>query len=511
MKKKSTLILSTIKTVDSRISERADKQIIKADQLLKNLFSVNPDVFEKVSITEIIIYNNNFTEITQKDFDQYLIKIKKKKIFNNEIIQKFKNAIIINQKHSKDAFAQIFNNKSYIYYLFQEFLDPRLLFLIIRTNKDYNIKLINPSLNVIRNNVKQSLTKIFNNISDKDDEFMEIDEFNLYEKSLIDIIDQSYLKEIKTFLTNRPKGVFYYIYGNDELLVNSLVDKLREKLPKYKTTIICAEKLSSNDIQINDFIILSTKEIEDEELLQDAITLHNNANKTILIIHNSLKRAFISKTPIYIPNYKESKSYHTSMFLYFALPRISDLKLHNHFYSLHNAPRLETTLEKFNSVKEMQIFVEQIPFEKLKRYKEEDILDYLAKMEMTFIDSNANLNKIKQQGNEYIFYYQSNEYTLKANSGVKLIVSLLKNPKDYKPSELSSKIRSYSNDAKEDYEALRSAFYRAIKGIETIESNKNITDNLLSKYLKENIKFIQKIETYIISSVKIKPQKWSIS
>ena len=71
MNSSSTLILSTIKTSDVRISNRFSREVRSKEDLLKNLIEVNIGSLANNDIDQIIIINSNATELNQSDLTDY--------------------------------------------------------------------------------------------------------------------------------------------------------------------------------------------------------------------------------------------------------------------------------------------------------------------------------------------------------------------------------------------------------------------------------------------------------
>ncbi|MCB0753092.1 MAG: hypothetical protein KDC52_16585, partial [Ignavibacteriae bacterium] len=223
----SILLLSTIKTEDARLTDRFSREVRSKKELIENLFEFEFSLLNKLDINEVVILNQNSTKITTSDLNEF-VKLNDISCKKNDVYLKLLfNARILNcndfQCSSSDCVNYFFalNNRNII--LIEKLLDTKFLHFI-RTNNtnSNNFILLGSDLIIYKNNINEKLRKIYSEIYSRKDLFKSLDSKNLYSKYLFELIDEIWIENYKKFLTNKESNALYYIYGEDEDLLQSI-------------------------------------------------------------------------------------------------------------------------------------------------------------------------------------------------------------------------------------------------------------------------------------------------
>ncbi|MCB0746457.1 MAG: hypothetical protein KDC90_03255 [Ignavibacteriae bacterium] len=514
----SILLLSTIKTEDARLTDRFSREVRSKKELIENLFEFEFSLLNKLDINEVVILNQNSTKITTSDLNEFVklndISYKKNEVYLNLLFK----ARILNcndfQCSSSDCVNYFFalNNRNII--LIEKLLDTKFLHFI-RTNNtnSNNFILLGSDLIIYKNNINEKLRKIYSEIYSRKDLFKSLDSKNLYSKYLFELIDEIWIENYKKFLTNKESNALYYIYGEDEDLLESI--KLKTIKEIGTLTYLSSFDPEIDEIVIDDYILIELQPGKElQNLISKIRSLIGSGYSFILIDNSKYPRIQMGHT-IYIPNYKELMHYHTFFFIYYLHCYIYSEKLYKIIDDVRYIDLFNGSLNKLKSVSELIGFFNSIDFDRLKNDEIALVKNYLLSTFEKYVDELRKIhipNKITYKDSEWKIIFKSHTYSIKAENdkyGLRFLAIMLKESSEFRPSKLRNLIQGMTVGDEEDSKVLRAAFYRILDDFKEIEKLDPPTEDL-SEYLKTKLKFIakKKKREFFIRSVDIQPGEW---
>lgn len=517
----STLILSTIKTDDVRITDRFSREVKKKEELYSNLLIVNYDSLQSLKISSILILNQNATPIDSSSLIDFIETKEQRVKIKSEFYDLLCHAEIINCNDFTDSHSDCFtyfnsiNSKNIV--LVEELLDSKFLhFVSTKSLKPNNLIMLAKNNKVYKNRVKEKIVEIFNDILQRNDEFRFLDENDLYCKYLFELIDEKRIRTYIEFLTKKSEqDALYYIYGEDLELLESIRSKTKKEFDSDKLTYLPNFNPEENDIVLNEFVLLDLVAEKKVEPLIQRIKSFKGSGTTFIIIDKSKHSRIQIGNTIYIPNYRELKRYHSSFFFYYSHCNIYSIELYKVIEHCSNLKDIVNLLGDFSNLKELISFTNSLNFKDLEQRTNEEIENYLIS-ELTNTIEKIKLasmpNSIKYRDGHWFITFKGTEYDAGEESkGIKILIEMLPENQTIRSSKLRKKIDKQSVDLKADFEALWQGRNRIISKIKDIES-KQKPRYLLSEYLKSKISFKKntKQNTYYINSENITPNEWQI-
>ena len=518
MNSSSTLILSTIKTSDVRISNRFSREVRSKEDLLKNLIEVNIGSLANNDIDQIIIINSNATELNQSDLTDYYNQHPQLNQLHKDILLKTK--ILNCNEYSSEYYYCLdyllsLENSNLI--LVEEFIDAKLLHLIFLNSKKFrDISILSSTGKILKKKTFELLKKIKDELLERDDKFESLDKNNLYDKYLFEIIDEKWIEEYCKFLKAKTPDLLYYIYGEDPDIIESLKQKTKKQISPSKLSFQSNFDPEQDEIIINDFVILELSSEINFDLLKNKINnIFGKGHTIILIDRTGTPRLKIGKV-IYLPNYRELGKYHSSIFLYFSQCRIFSENLIKHIYHLSTDKNILKLLGEFGSISGLRSCIDTIDFNSLNNLPEEKVAEAIKKKLIKLAENfkaQKYPNEIYNDNSHWIIKFKGNTYDLGGDKiGVRIIIEMLQKSKEIKSSSLKEKIGEQSVDDQNDYTTLYQRFKDLLKIVREKES-KLSSSNELSDYIKNTVIFTkrEKSKKYIIRSENISPDDWKIT